>query len=190
MSLASFSKLEPGSLLIATRRLQDPNFHRAVVLICQHDDQGSMGLIINRPTPFTPDKLFEEEEEEKEAWKSVGNVFQGGPVQVNGVLMLHRLGETVPGSVPVLGDLSLGGDWEVLRSAVRSGNAGSASLRLFVGYAGWGPGQCESEIGEGAWIVKKADPSLVFATDPLQLWGRLLGTSVDPFNFPSGPDLN
>jgi putative transcriptional regulator len=160
--MASFE----GHFLLASRRLLDPNFVHTVVLLIEHNDTGALGVVLNRPTSKTVQEL----------WRQVGNspceclepVHLGGPVSgpVMALHTLHDVAETeiVPGvyfaaKKPNLDDL-------VCRS-------GDHRCKLFVGHAGWGPGQLESEIEQGAWHTAPATLEDVF-DDADDLWQRLV----------------
>jgi putative transcriptional regulator len=179
-----------GQLLIATPVLRDPNFARTVVFLADHNDEGALGVVLNRPseTPVT-DVL--------PLWEPVAtsptSVFVGGPVAQDGALGLARLGasgQPEDGFQPLaagFGAVDLDGDPALLAPYF-------AGLRIFAGYAGWGPGQLESEIEEGAWYVVSAAPDDVFSPRPALLWQHVLrrqgGDLALVSTFPLDPTLN
>jgi putative transcriptional regulator len=162
---------ERGTFLISSPRLLDPNFMHTVVLLCEHNDDGSYGLIVNRPGKLTVADLHSDNEllEDRE-----DRLWMGGPVQLETVQLLHRLGPGIPGSLHVVDDLHLGGDPAVIRRALEKRQESRELIRFVLGYSGWGEGQLEAELAEGAWVVCPAAPELVFDPRPETLWRRAL----------------
>jgi putative transcriptional regulator len=158
-----------GRLLVATPLLGDPNFERAVVLLLEHGDEGALGVVLNRPSEL---EVAEPLPEWRRFTGTPEVVFVGGPVSRSSVIALARLGRDLPAGAwePVLGTLGvldLTGDPDEV-------GAGVDDLRVFAGYAGWGSGQLEDEIGEGAWYVVDADPGDAFTSAPDGLWRTVL----------------
>lgn len=173
-----------GRLLVATPSLVDPNFRRTVVYLLDHDDQGSLGVVLNRPVPTPVLDVVP-------AWHEVAappaTLFSGGPVQPSAAICLGLLGdgEPVPGEEelrdagedggfrPVAGRV---GTVDLQRSPSELGVALTA-VRVFVGYAGWGPGQLEDELRAGAWFVVDAESGKdgdVLTPEPGGLWRAVL----------------
>ncbi|MFE0046521.1 YqgE/AlgH family protein [Streptomyces albireticuli] len=190
-----------GRLLVATPALADPNFDRAVVLLLDHDEEGSLGVILNRPTPVGVADILE-------SWASLtgepGVVFQGGPVSLDSALGVG----VVPGEAhdkgakgATTGDGPLG--WRRVHGAIGLVDleappellaAALGSLRIFAGYAGWGPGQLEEELVEGAWYVVESEPGDVSSPEPGQLWRAVLRRQRNELamvaTYPDDPSLN
>jgi putative transcriptional regulator len=179
-----------GSLLVATPALLDPNFFRAVVLVVEQNDEGAAGVVLNRPSGSVLS------EGPLEAWSAAAAdppfVFVGGPVSPASAVCLARprRAERPEGWQHVmdgLGILDLGCDPTATRDAVDR-------LRVFVGYAGWGAGQLEEEIDEGAWYVLDADPEDAMCAEPSRLWSFVLrrqgGQLALVSSFPTDPTLN
>lgn len=155
-----------GTLLLSSGKLFDPNFRHTVTLIVQHDSDGAMGLVLNRPTEHRVEEavpplaaIVEEN----------ALLFHGGPVQPQLPLLLAEL--TVPSLADVLvfgtvGLLTGDVDAEISSAIVRA--------RVFAGYAGWSAGQLEAEMKEDSWIVETATADDVFTSDPKTLWQRIL----------------
>ena len=181
-----------GRLLVATPALTDPNFDRAVVLLLDHDEEGTLGVVLNRPTPIEVEAVLE-------AWAELAGapavVFQGGPVALDSALALAVVpGEQ--GAEAVLG-------WRRVHGAIGLVDleappellaAELGSLRVFAGYAGWAPGQLEDELLEGAWYVVESEPGDVSAPDPERLWRSVLrrqrGELAMVATYPDDPSLN
>jgi putative transcriptional regulator len=157
-----------GRLLIATPPLVDPNFDRTVVLLLEHGEEGALGIVLNRPSETSLADVLPE-------WHDRASVpavvFVGGPVTPEAVIALARGGnDETPGWVHVLGDL---GTVDVGRDPLDVGSS-LESLRIFVGYAGWAPGQLETELEEGAWFVVDMRADDAFASAPDRLWQDVL----------------
>ena len=184
-----------GRLLVATPALVDPNFDRAVVLLLDHDEEGTLGVVLNRPTPVGVGDVLE-------SWAMLAGappvVFQGGPVSLDSALGLAVVpGESRDGD----GDAPLG--WRRVHGAIGLVDLEAppellaselGSLRIFAGYAGWGPGQLEDELMEGAWYVVESEPGDVSAPDPEQLWRSVLRRQRSELamvaTYPDDPSLN
>ena len=157
-----------GRLLVAAPPLVDPNFDRTVVLMLEHGDEGALGIVLNRPSPTELDDVLPE-------WRPLASdptvVFTGGPVSTDALIALARADTSrIDGGVQVLADL---GTIDLARDPLDLG-APLDALRVFVGYAGWSPGQLEAEIVAGGWFVvdmERADP---FVATPERLWRDVL----------------
>jgi putative transcriptional regulator len=184
-----------GRLLVATPVLADPNFRRTVVLIVEHETaDGTLGVVLNRPTEVPVGQVLE-------PWTDLVTgpqvVFKGGPVAPNSALALA----IVPGEDEPLGWHPLDGSPAMSRLGLvdldappRLISEAIASLRVYAGYAGWGPGQLQAEIDEGAWYVVPAEPADAFFAEPERLWPAVLrrqgGDMAFMATFPDDPDQN
>jgi putative transcriptional regulator len=157
-----------GQLLLDSGELRGSFFNRSVVLICQHDEQGAFGLILNQPSPNKVGEVLVADL--PDAIKEM-NLYMGGPVQTSALSYLHS--DNFLPDANVLPNLSLGHSLEEL---VDLGNsfASTQLLRLFAGYAGWSPGQLESELKRKAWLIHPATIDLIFKADPTDLWNEIL----------------
>jgi putative transcriptional regulator len=160
--------LRGGNLLVAARRLPDPNFARTVVLLADAGPKGAMGLVINRRSEVTISRLFPQI---KPSLTTADHAFVGGPVEQTRALALVRGVEAPIGARPVAQGVSLVTAAEAIEALIAKAPA-TSRFRVYVGYAGWGPGQLEAEITEGSWHVIDGDSELVFTTDPAALWQR------------------
>jgi putative transcriptional regulator len=174
-----------GQLLIASPALQDPNFRRTVVLVAEHGDEGAMGVVLNRPTGAGV----------AEAVPSLGElagegaqVYLGGPVQTDTVVVLAQWDEPESAATLVVGDVGFmqaDSDPDLVAGATRR-------ARVYAGYAGWSPGQLEAELEEESWIVEPARPDDAFADG--DLWGDLLRRKGGGFRImalmPEDPSVN
>ena len=168
--------LVPG-ILLAMPSLQDPNFHRTVILMLQHDDDGALGLILNRPTRHACGDVARSLDID---WKLDENRFisVGGPVEPQSLWMLHSNGWMFDETIQVGASLAVSRSERALRQMCQ---AGEEKIKMFVGYAGWGPGQLEQEIREGSWLTTELSHELVFETAEAEIWDSAFETlGVNP----------
>jgi len=159
-----------GCLLVANAELQDPNFARTVVLIINHDDEGSFGLVLNRPLGRTLAEVLPDL-----APGATGvPVLQGGPVQTEMLQLVSRTEETGRVIVP---NLSVGAPLEEMLDSPST----LQDMRAYLGYSGWGAGQLERETGEGGWIVAPARAEHVFEVPSDELWITVLRELGGPY---------
>jgi putative transcriptional regulator len=181
-------KPEKGRLLISEPFLPDPNFERTVVLLCEHNEEGSFGFVLNKPSVLKLGEIMED-------LASMDNVvFVGGPVQQDTLHFIHR-NVTITNSVEIAGIVNWGGDFEILLSMCDTKQISPTDVRFFLGYSGWGPGQLDSEIEQDSWIVCDfVTDQLLFDTDPQELWRKALDNMGGRFsvysNYPVDPRLN
>ena len=180
--------LAPGVLLVAEPALLDPNFRRAVVLLCDHNDEGSFGLILNRTTELHLSEVLAE---------PVGlehELYFGGPVQTDTLHYLHPYAHTIEEAVPVLDGVSWGGPFDEVVEGIRTGAFDADAFRFFVGYAGWGEDQLQDEVDGEGWVVLPGSAADVFEHDPGTLWRDLLRTLGGEYallsNYPDDPQMN
>lgn len=165
----------PGMLLVARRDLPDPNFHQTVVLLTAHGAGGSVGLIVNRRTRF---RLSDAMPELPHVEKVEHPLFFGGPVARAQIVMLMRREKPAGQIERVTDDIFFSADRDVLESVLARRKPAS-ELRLYLGHAGWAPGQLGHELARGDWHVTPASAELVFADDEAALWERLI-RKLDP----------
>ena len=164
-----------GKLLIASPLIGDPRFDRTVIYVCAHDAETAMGIILNRPlTGMRLPDLLEQLDISGGARAQDAPVLEGGPVDRDRGFVLHTLDvDCGPATERVGADLGLTATQEILM-ALASEDAPSRAL-MALGYAGWGAGQLEDEIGLNAWLVADADHSLIFDDQADEKWARALG---------------
>jgi putative transcriptional regulator len=168
LSSAQFtpSSVAKGVLLVASPSLVDPNFHQTVVLIVEHNSDGTLGLILNRSTNV----LLSEALPGLAALKGTTHrLFAGGPVQPTLVLLLSRLKDPQPDMRSVFDSVYVGGTPEVLERIITQAKP-TDRFRAFAGYAGWAPGQLGFEMLQGSWAVLPPETFNIFDQDPATLW--------------------
>jgi len=176
--------LAPG-LLIAVPQLPDPNFHRSVVFLIEHDATGALGVVINRPSNLKIAELFV-----KLGLTYSGppeaRVLLGGPVQTEGGLVIHAEGNQADDSRSITDTIYICSSHDALSRLFER----PASRALFMlGHAGWGAGQLENEVEAGVWIPAGVDDGLVFDLDRHAVWDMALrGLGIDPATLVSGGD--
>jgi putative transcriptional regulator len=176
------SALAPG-FLIAVPQLLDPHFRLAVVLLLQQDDDGAMGVVINHASPLSLAELCRDHD-----IAYVGDesklVRRGGPVQPEQGLVLYDERLSDPEGRPVLDGLHVSAARGTL---TRLCGQPDPRFQCFAGYAGWGPGQLEHEIGEGSWILAPTQLEMVLSMDPAEVWSRSLhAMGIDPATLVAG----
>jgi putative transcriptional regulator len=182
-----------GQLLLASRRLRDPNFFRTVVFMIQHGDDGALGLVLNRPLDLTVKQACDEALEVACEIKSV--LHQGGPCE--GPLMAlhsHRKATQLGAgeNSEVLGGLYFSTQKEELEWLLKHPKP---KAKFFVGYSGWGPGQLEKELEIGSWLIAKANTQLVFEDGEADQWSKLvmltiMGRGITEDMIPDDPSIN
>jgi putative transcriptional regulator len=155
-----------GRFLIATDQVRGSFFHQSVVFLVSYTENGSLGLIVNRRTGVTLHDVVQG------AVDGAGDLYLGGPVELSSVMVLLRAQSPPERAVRVTGDLFMTVDAALLLE--HTGKPGGAGdLRVYAGYTGWGPGQLESEIAHGDWIVAREPIESIFDSAPEELWKKL-----------------
>jgi len=169
MDVMSELSLAPA-LLLSMPQMNDPNFARTVLLLCQHDEDGAFGLVINRPITTTArviarDRPEDASEHELEVWV-------GGPVEPERSWILVNDHQGDEDAIQICDGVYLSTSASLLRRILD--RSADARTRLVAGYAGWGPGQLDAEIASSAWLSMSIDPDIVFDTPPADMWTTAL----------------
>lgn len=179
---------EKGRLLISEPFLPDPNFERTVVLLCEHNEEGSFGFVLNKPSILKVQEIMED------APAFENTVYVGGPVQQDTLHFIHRQ-DSLTNAVQIADNVYWGGDFENLVLLCDTKQLSSSDIRFFLGYSGWGPGQLDAELEQDSWIVcNYVTDELLFDTDPQLMWRKALEGMGGRFsvysNYPVDPRLN
>lgn len=184
------ANLAPG-LLLAMPQLDDRNFARSVVLMIEHGDQGSFGLVINQPLQILAEELLQSLEM---SWGGERGalVWQGGPVAKSTGWVLHEpmvvAQEGAGGTIAVTTGISLSTSPDRLRKIA---SMPPRNIRLLLGYSGWAPGQLASEMARGAWLHTSADPRLVFDTPAEAMWDSAIRSlGINPLDLFTSSGVN
>ncbi|MEQ8302809.1 MAG: YqgE/AlgH family protein [Cyclobacteriaceae bacterium] len=184
------NKLQPGKgrILVSEPFLPDPNFERTIVLLCEHNEDGSFGFVINKPSVAKIGDVMEELEQFDVP------LFVGGPVQQDTLHYIHRYAN-LQDAVQITEDTYWGGNFESLKAMINSAQVDKDDLKFFLGYSGWSEGQLDEEMEANSWIVSdKFSAELLFETDPDLMWKeslRSMGGRFSVFsNYPVDPRQN
>jgi putative transcriptional regulator len=181
---AQTDKAQRGPIvLVAARHLVDPNFAHTVVLVMFPPETGPIGIVLNRPTDLQLREIWPGQEQRQ---GRTDTIYIGGPVQPDGLLYLFRKTPPPEHAWPVVDDIYLSGNGELLEMLLEQTHP-VADQRLFAGYAGWRRGQLEGEIANRDWYVFEADPEIIYDTDSETLWWRLYQRATLPRADFSGP---
>jgi putative transcriptional regulator len=177
-----------GKLLIADPFLKDPHFARSVILLCEHQEEGSLGFVLNKLFHQTLDELIPEIADSKIP------LYYGGPVQADTVHFIHQCPQLIEGGFEIMKGIYWGGAFERAIDLVNEKIVSPGKIKFFIGYSGWSSGQLEGELQEHAWIISNASPALVFEAGEQNIWkGSLRNMGADfamMANYPVDPSLN
>jgi putative transcriptional regulator len=170
-------KVKKGTVLLAEPFMQDPNFRRAVVLVCENNKtDGTVGFVLNKPLQMKINELIEDFPEIE------SQVFYGGPVATDTIHYVHDVGEILDESTLVMPGVFWGGDFEKLKFLVESKLVLPHNIRFFVGYSGWSSGQLKEELGYKSWIISKMHANYIFKSKPKHLWQQVMFNLGDTFS--------
>jgi len=180
-----------GSFLIANPVLPDPNFSRTVVLMCNHDEQGSFGLVVNRKADLDATEILQSINFPGSAEYEL---YVGGPVSPAQMFYLYRSTKEIMGADHVCEDIFVGMRLDMLSEVVESVNDPKRDIRFYVGYSGWGAGQLAGEMERKSWLTCDAKSEFVFHEDESKIWAgavKSLGEEYEYLlNAPVNPQWN
>lgn len=179
--------LESGKILIAQPFMKDSVFTRSVVFLCEHNEEGSVGFVLNQPTGMS----IEDAVPEMHAPDMM--VGQGGPVELDTLHMLHQLPGEIGGNEVIPG-IYWGGSFDTLQQQMLIGQVGTTDVKFFVGYSGWSKGQLVDELKSGSWLIGDVSKELLFETHHEQIWEQAVNSLGREYqylnNLPVDPQLN
>lgn len=181
-------KLNKGKLLVAEPSIfTDASFGRSVILLTEHNENGSVGFIINKPSIYTINDLIPE-------IKSNHIVYNGGPVSDDNLYFIHRIPDLIPNSVAIDKTIYWAGDFETVKKLLENNLIKEDEIRFFLGYTGWDSNQLDEEIEAVSWIVKENNYKNVLQVMPNSFWRDELIKSGGHYNLwinaPENPNLN
>ena len=184
-------KYGKGSLLIANPVLPDPNFSRTVILLCNHDERGSFGLIINRSTKFKGPDLFSD----IEALNTYNEkIYLGGPVSQSTIFFLCRSGQAIAGLDEVCPGIYFGSNLEVFEEFYPQVKNPEQNIRFYLGYSGWAGGQLAGEMEQNSWLIQNANAQFVFLGSESTVWPEVVNSLGEKYQYlikaPVNPQWN
>lgn len=165
-----------GNVLLAEPFMMDPNFRRAAVVLCEHDSEGTVGFIMNKPLDIQIEDLisnFPDFETE---------LYYGGPVATDTIHYIHNVGDLLEDSIKIGSGIYWGGDFEKLKFLIDSKLIQSSNIRFYVGYSGWSAGQLNEELEGGSWMVSDMHANYLFKSEATSLWQQILTGLPDPYS--------
>lgn len=179
---------QKGGLLLSEPYLADPNFERTAILLTEHNEEGTVGFILNKPSDSQVSEVMEDLKEFD------ARIFIGGPVEQDTLHYVHRI-STLADSIELSAGLYWGGNFEQLLGLVETHQVNATDIKFFLGYSGWSPGQLDDELKIDSWIVSdQVTEELIFETEPEMMWKKAmrgLGGRFSVYsNYPSDPRMN
>lgn len=180
---------QKGDLLLSEPFLPDQHFERTAILLCEHNEEGSFGFVLNKLSILKVDEVL------LDVNSFDAELYVGGPVQQNTLHFIHNIEELFEGGQEIVNGLHWGGNFEQLMRMMQFGTVDPQKIRFFVGYSGWSENQLQDEIDHNSWIVARGvHPSYIFNTPPEVLWKNILEKMGGRFkvyaNYPPDPNLN
>jgi putative transcriptional regulator len=179
---------QKGRVLIAEPFLYGDYFSRSVVILVAHSKKGTVGFILNKKIDFSIQKIFPDFPDFD------ANVYLGGPVAPDSLFFIHKLGDILPGSIHVLGDIFWGGDFDVLKSLIAEKQVKPVDIHFYLGYSGWDAGQLEDELKGDSWLVTDVDENLIMQDANQFSWNEFVKKAGSRYsiweNFPENPNYN
>ncbi|MFT5964396.1 MAG: putative transcriptional regulator [Flavobacterium sp.] len=188
-SIMISEKLIKGQLLIAEPSIiGDLSFNRSVILLADHDKEGSVGFIINKPLKYTIHDLIPE-------INARFKIFNGGPVEQDNLYFIHNIPDLIPNSIEISNGIYWGGDFECTKELINKGKIGRRNIRFFLGYTGWEEQQLESEMNDNSWIVaQNSYKNKIIGKSSTHFWKEQIielgGEYLIWSNAPENPHLN
>ncbi len=180
--------IKKGTLLISEPFSADQNFERSVVLICEHDQEGSFGLVLNQATNLQLSDVI------KEAIYPEIPLFLGGPIEHNTLHFIHRRADLIDGGVEIENGLFWGENFQQIIQLLNQGVLPINDIRCFLGYSGWGMAQLDFEIKKDWWMITQGNSKFIFETETKDFWKKILQNMGGDYkvisNYPIDPRLN
>ena len=177
-----------GTLLISEPFLKDYYFRRSVILLAEHDDNGSFGLIINKRIEIKLREII------KDFPDFDANLYIGGPVKTDSLFVLHTLGNKIDNSSKIIQGLYWGGNIDTIKSMIEDKKITKEDIRFYIGYSGWDAQQLDRELKENSWVITKAKPKQLLFDAPEDMWKNMLKSMGREYaswvNYPLDPMMN
>jgi putative transcriptional regulator len=182
-------KLKKGSLLIAEpSMIGDLSFNRSVILLADHNTNGSVGFIINKPLKYTLNELIPE-------IKAAFRIYNGGPVEPENLYFIHDIPDLIPNSIEISNGIYWGGEYDTIKNLINNNKINKNNIRFFLGYTGWGENQLNKETEASSWIVAENKyKNKIIGKSASRFWQdkimELGGEYLIWYNSPKNPYLN
>jgi len=177
-----------GRILLSEPLLGDYFFGRSVVLLAEHNEEGSFGTILNKPIPAKFNDVV------KSFPEFNATVYLGGPVDTENLFYIHTKGDLIPESMEIIEGVFWGGDIEMLKEMMLLKTIRPEDIRFFIGYSGWGAQQLDQELKKNSWIITRATNEHVFGMEPSLMWETIVNKMGEDYkywkNFPLDPNAN
>ena len=181
-------KVKKGRILLSEPLSLDSVFFRSMVLLTEHNDEGSIGYMLNKPTSYRLNQILSTN------YSFNPIVHFGGPVQPDTLHFIHTLGEKLPGSKAVVDGLYWNGDFEIVKLIAEQNQLDDNKIRFFLGYSGWAPNQLEDELKRKFWLIENADINFIMTNRHPESWKNFLKMKGDKYkpwlNVPVNPTYN
>jgi putative transcriptional regulator len=190
MDFAPDKNIKPakGQVLLAEPFLNDPYFKRTVIFLCEHNQEGSFGFVLNNYINIDLEQIMENMPTFN------GRISIGGPVRNSNLYYLHTLGDKISDSVEIIPGVFMGGNFDILKKMLFTGDVRKDEVRFFVGYSGWSPEQLESEIQSKSWFVANVPKETLMNSDNNDLWKTIMKSMGKKgeiiASLPEDPSLN
>lgn len=180
--------IKAGRVLLAEPFMRDGNFKRAAIFLCEHNEDGSLGFVMNKPLNMQVNELIADFPEFE------AEVYFGGPVQTDTIHYIHNVGEMLDDSVKVIDGIYWGGDFTKLKFLIETKLVKPENIRFFVGYSGWSSGQLWSEMVHQSWVLTEMHANYLFKSKSAMLWEEVMNHKGGVFSviarLPNGPIWN
>src|SRR5512133_902906 len=179
---------QKGRILISEPFLMDNYFKRSIVLITEHNEEVTVGFVLNKPINMKVNEVMTD-------FPAVNSIVSlGGPVQTNTLHYIHTLGDIIPGSIKVIDNIYWGGEFAVIKRLLESKTLNSENIRFFLGYSGWQANQLDDELNDNAWVVADIGSEEIMTPMSKFFWNKTLNRLGKKFqmwsNFPENPQMN
>lgn len=164
-----------GDVLLSEPFMIDSNFKRSAVLLCEHNEDGSIGFILNKKLDMRVDELIADFPEFD------APVYFGGPVQTDTIHYIHNVGDLLEDSRLISKSVWWGGNFEKLKFLITSELIKPQNIRFFVGYSGWSEGQLDEEMEGNSWVIADMHPNYLFSSKPHRLWEQIMSNKGDAY---------
>ncbi|HPS27168.1 MAG TPA: YqgE/AlgH family protein [Bacteroidales bacterium] len=182
-----------GKILVSEPFLQDFYFKRSIVLLAEHNEDGTFGLVLNKPTDIRLSEIIN-----KESFRVPQDfdnfIYLGGPVKTDSLFFIHTRNDVIPNSFKIMEGLYWGGDIRHVNQLIEKKVLARNDIRFYLGYAGWEPKQLDRELKENSWVVADSSTEFLLKNPPESLWKnavkRLGKEYAEWINYPIDPQLN